>query len=71
MLSIEIQPSEFLCLYDLLSLQQLQSGDQILIGLRGRMRETLFSLLKQKSNVQFEKWEKQQMEKILNQDSQG
>jgi hypothetical protein len=69
MLSIEIQPSEFLCLYDLLSLQQLQSGDQILIGLRGRMRETLFSLLKQKSNIQFEKWEKQQMEKILNQDS--
>ena len=69
MLSIEIQPNEFLCLYDLLSLQQLQSGDQILIGLRGRMRETLFSLLKQKSNIQFEKWEKQQMEKILNQDS--
>jgi hypothetical protein len=68
-LSIEIQPSEFLCLYDLLSLQQLQSGDQILIGLRGRMREVLFSLLKQKSNLQFEKWEKQQMEKILNQDS--
>jgi hypothetical protein len=70
MLSIEIQPSEFLCLYDLLSLQQLQSGDQILIGLRGRMREVLFSLLKQKSNLQFEKWEKQQMEKMLNQDNQ-
>jgi hypothetical protein len=70
MLSIELQPSEFLCLYDLLSLQQLQSGDQILIGLRGRMREMLFSLLKQKSNLQFEKWEKQQMEKMLNQDNQ-
>ena len=64
MIKIDLHPNEFLCLYDLLSLQQLQSGEQILLGLRGRMKDTLFDLLKQKSNIQFEKWEKQQLEKI-------
>jgi hypothetical protein len=64
MLKIEIQPSEFLCLYDLLSLQQLQSGDQILVGLRGRMKEIILLSLKQKSDTQFQLWEKQQLEKI-------
>jgi hypothetical protein len=64
MLKIEIQPSEFLCLYDLLSLQQLQSGDQILVGLRGRMKEIILLSLKQKCDTQFQLWEKQQLEKI-------
>lgn len=64
MIKLDLHPNEFLCLYDLLTLQQLQSGEQILLGLRGRMKDALFDLLKQKSNVQFEKWEKQQIEKI-------
>jgi hypothetical protein len=67
MIRVDLHPNEFLCLYDLLSLQQLQSGEQILLGLRGRMKDTLFDLLKQKSSTQFEKWEKQQLEKISNQ----
>lgn len=68
MIKIDLHPNEFLCLYDLLSLQQLQSGEQILLGLRGRMKDVLFDLLKQKSNMQLEKWEKQQLEKISAQD---
>jgi hypothetical protein len=69
MIRVDLHPNEFLCLYDLLTLQQLQSGEQILLGLRGRMKDVLFDLLKQKNNIQFEKWEKQQLEKISSQKS--
>jgi hypothetical protein len=64
MIKIDLHPDEFVTLYDLLSLQQLQSGEQILQSLRSKMKETLLQALKEKDDVQFERWEREQKEKM-------
>ena len=64
MIKLDFSPSEFLNLYELLSTQQLESGEKVLLPLKNKMKDVLLGLLMERERPTFERWERQQREKI-------
>lgn len=64
MIKLDFSPSEFLELYELLSMQQLESGEKVLLPLKNKMKNVLLGLLMEREKPIFQRWERQQREKI-------
>lgn len=64
MKGLDLNPQEFMFLYDLLSAQYRSDTDPALITLRNKFRSSLLGVLEDKEGEHFHKWTEEQKKKI-------
>jgi hypothetical protein len=64
MIKIDLNPNEFVFIYDMLSTQTKNDIDPMVLSLRSKFRNNLLSLFKERENVEFDKWMSVQKKKI-------
>jgi hypothetical protein len=64
MKGLDLNPQEFMFLYDLLSAQYRSDTDPALITLRNKFRSSLLKVLEDKEGEYFDKWTEEQKKKI-------
>lgn len=64
MKGLDLNPQEFMFLYDLLSAQYRSDTDPALITLRNKFRNSLMSILEESETERFNKWTEEQKKKI-------
>lgn len=64
MSKLDLNPQEYMFLYDILSAQFRSDTDPALVTLRNKFRAGLLEVLEEKEKIQFERWENEQKRKI-------
>lgn len=64
MKGLDLNPQEFMFLYDLLSAQYRSDTDPALVTLRNKFRSSILRILENKEVEHFDKWTEEQKRKI-------